>query len=57
VRTVMVISVFAALTLSTTVGAHEGHGQAAPHWHAGDLLTLAAVVLAMLLWVWRRGGR
>jgi hypothetical protein len=53
----MVIMVFAALTLSTAVGAHEGHGQAAPHWHGGDLLTLALLVLAMLLWVWRRGGR
>ena len=37
--------------------AHEGHGPTGLHWHAGDLLALLAMGVAVGLWLWQRGRR
>lgn len=49
----------ASLALATTsaVMAHDGHGQPDGHSHGGDLLSIAAMVVAVGLWLWRRSGR
>jgi len=46
-----------AMALATPLAlAHEGHGQALPHWHATDALGFVAlaVVIAAALWASRR---
>ncbi len=46
-----------AFATTTTAQAHEGHGEIDFHWHGGDLLSIAAMVVAVGLWLWQRGKR
>jgi hypothetical protein len=43
-----------ALTITSAAMAHEGHGESAPHWHGGDLMSIVAMVFAVGLWLWFR---
>ena len=54
-RTVLASAALAVAAFD--VAAHEGHGQSGVHWHAGDLLALLAMGVAVGLWLWQRGRR
>jgi hypothetical protein len=54
-RTVLASAAFAAVAFDAA--AHEGHGQSGVHWHAGDLLALLAMGVAVGMWLWQRGRR
>jgi hypothetical protein len=47
----------AALAVVLPAMAHDGHGPSGLHWHAGDLLALLAMGVAVGLWLWQRGRR
>jgi hypothetical protein len=46
-----------AFVTAAAAQAHEGHGEADVHWHGGDLLSMAAMVVAVALWLWQRSKR
>jgi hypothetical protein len=46
-----------ALATATAAQAHDGHGETVFHWHGGDLLSIAAMVVAVGLWLWGRSKR
>jgi hypothetical protein len=46
-----------ALATASAAQAHEGHGEVVFHWHGGDLLSIAAMVAAVGLWLWQRSKR
>ncbi len=52
-------TLLASFALATAIAAqaHEGHGEADVHWHGGDLLSIAAMVVAVGLWLWQRSKR
>jgi hypothetical protein len=46
-----------ALATASAANAHDGHGEIDFHWHGGDLLSIAAMVVAVGLWLWQRSKR
>jgi hypothetical protein len=46
-----------ALATAPAANAHDGHGEIDFHWHGGDLLSIAAMVVAVGLWLWQRSKR
>ena len=53
-RTLLAISAFAT---TAAAQAHEGHDEVDFHWHGNDLIAIAAMVVAVAVWLWRRSGR
>ncbi len=47
----------ALLAAAAPAFAHAGHGEIAIHWHGGELIGIAAMVVALEVWLWRRSGR
>jgi hypothetical protein len=46
-----------AFVVTTAARAHEGHGEADFHWHGSDLVSIAAMVVAVGVWLWQRSKR
>jgi hypothetical protein len=53
-RTLLASLAFATVTAAQ---AHDGHGEVDFHWHGGDLIGIAAMVVAVGVWLWRRKER
>jgi hypothetical protein len=46
-----------AFSIAPVAQAHEGHGEVDFHWHGGDLISIAAMVVAVGVWLWSRSKR